>query len=96
MVSICLEDGSRIYLGFSKRDELRVLDNLRLRFILWWLLTVLLGFAMVFVATRECWPNSGITESASLIGESDFACQSADYTTQDEVAHLGTDIEPHA
>ena len=31
-------DGSRVYLGLSERDELRVLDKLRVRFISWWLL----------------------------------------------------------
>src|ERR1035438_3207218 len=52
VVSTRVEDGSRIYLGFSKRDELRVLSDLRLRFVSLWLLTVLLGFVMVFLTTR--------------------------------------------
>jgi hypothetical protein len=31
-------DGSQIYLGLSERDELRVLNSLRLRFLLLWML----------------------------------------------------------
>src|SRR5579859_8164131 len=34
VASIRIRDGSRIYLGLSDRDELRVLRNLRLRFLL--------------------------------------------------------------
>src|SRR5579863_1430865 len=48
-----MKDGSRIYLGLSERDELRVMRNLRVRFLLLSLTLVLLGFAMVFSTTRR-------------------------------------------
>src|ERR1019366_6148854 len=41
-----IADGSYIYLGLSERDELRVLRNLRARFILLWLLLGVLGFGL--------------------------------------------------
>jgi signal transduction histidine kinase len=53
VASLPVGDGSRIYLGLSERDELRVLNKLRLRLILLWLLLVLLGFAIVFFTTRR-------------------------------------------
>ena len=62
---IRVDDGSRIYLGLSERDELRVLNNLRLRFLLLWLLIVLFGFAIVFLTTRRMLSHvRRITEAA--------------------------------
>ena len=43
VVCVGMSNGSRIYLGLSERDQLRVLGNLRLRFVLLWLLIVLIG-----------------------------------------------------
>ena len=89
VVSIRVEDGSRIYLGFSERDELRVLNNLRLRFFLLWVLIVLLGFAMVFVTTRRMLNDvQEITESASRIGQSGLNVRVPTTQRKDEVAHL--------
>jgi signal transduction histidine kinase len=89
VVSIPIEDGSRIYLGFSERDQLRVLNNLRLRFLLLWLLIVLLGFAMVFVTTRGMLNHvQEVTESASRIGRSDLNRRVPTTERKDEVAHL--------
>ncbi len=48
-----MNDGSRVFLGLSERDQLRVLRNLRTRFFLLWLSLVLLGFAIVFFTTRR-------------------------------------------
>jgi signal transduction histidine kinase len=76
-------------LGFSKRDELRVLSDLRLRFVLLWLLTVLLGFAMVFLTTRGMLSRvQAITESASQIGQSGLNARVPMTERRDEVAHL--------
>jgi signal transduction histidine kinase len=89
VVSLPVEDGSRIYLGFSERDELRVLNDLRLRFLFLWLLIVLLGFAMVFGTTRGMLSYvQEITESASRIGESDLNTRVPTTRRNDEVAHL--------
>jgi signal transduction histidine kinase len=89
VVSIPVEDGSRIYLGISERDELRVLNNLRLRFLFLWLLIVLLGFAMVFGTTRGMLGNvQKITQSAARIGRSDLNTRVPTTQHNDEVAHL--------
>src|SRR5450756_2314708 len=48
VVSDHQDNGSIIYLGLSERDEMRVLRNLRVRFLLLGLLIVLFGQAIVF------------------------------------------------
>ncbi len=53
VVCVRMENGSQIYLGVSERDELRVLGKLRLRFVLLWLLIVLIGSAIVYYSTRR-------------------------------------------
>lgn len=71
VAAVRMENGGFIYLGLSERDELRVLRSLRLRFLLLWLLIVLLGFAIVFYSTRRMLGDMReITEAASRIGES--------------------------
>jgi HAMP domain-containing protein len=87
---IRVDDGSRIYLGLSERDELRVLNSLRLRFLLLWLLIVMLGFAIVFFATRRMLTHvRRITEAASRIGHSDLHTRVPTTPRNDEVAQLG-------
>jgi signal transduction histidine kinase len=82
-------DGSRIYLGLSERDELRVLRDLRFRFILIWLFLVLLGFAVVFVTTRRMLSHvRRITEAASRIGHSDLTERVPTTDRNDEVSQL--------
>ncbi len=84
-----IEDGSRIYLGLSERDELRVLNNLRLRFFLLWLLLVLLGFGIVFYTTRRMLGHvRGITEAASRIVHSDLDARVPTTRRNDEVSQL--------
>jgi signal transduction histidine kinase len=89
VISLRAEDGSRIYLGLSERDELRVLRSLRLRFILLWLLLVLLGFGIVFFTTRRMLSLiREITEAASRIGHSDLSTRVPTTERNDEVGHL--------
>jgi signal transduction histidine kinase len=89
VASIRVDDGSRIYLGLSERDELRVLNSLRLRFLLLWLLIVLFGFAIVFSTTRRMLSHvRRITEAASRIGHSDLNTRVPMTQRNDEVAHL--------
>jgi signal transduction histidine kinase len=89
VASIRVGDGSRIYLGLSERDELRVLNSLRLRFFLLWLLIVLLGFGIVFFTTRRMLSHvRRITEAASGIGHSDLNTRVPTSERNDEVAHL--------
>jgi signal transduction histidine kinase len=74
VVAVPLADGGHIFLGLSERDELRVLRHLRMRFLLLWLLNVLLGFGIVFFITRRMLGDvRRITEAASRIGESDLS-----------------------
>lgn len=89
VASIRIDDGSRIYLGLSERDDLRVLRNLRFRFFLLWLLLVLLGFGMVFFSTRRMLSHvRNITEAASTIGHSDLTARVPVAQRRDEVSQL--------
>ena len=84
-----IEDGSNIYLGLSERDELHVLRNLRVRFLTLWAAIVLLGFVIVFYATRKMLGRvSEITEAASRIGQSDLSSRVPDTRGKDEIGHL--------
>ncbi len=89
VASMRIEDGSMIYLGLSERDQLRVLRNLRFRFITLWLLLVLLGFAIVFYTARRMLSHvRDITEAASRIGHSELNARVPTSPRKDEVAHL--------
>jgi signal transduction histidine kinase len=89
VASVRIEDGSNIYLGLSERDELHVLRNLRVRFLTLWAAMVLLGFAIVFFATRKMLGRvSEITEAASRIGQSDLCSRVPDTKGSDEIGHL--------
>jgi len=89
VAAIRVDDGSRIYLGLSERDELRVLNSLRLRFLFLWLLIVLFGFAIVFSTTRRMLSHvRRITEAASRIGHSDLNTRVPTTPRNDEVAQL--------
>ncbi|MGB8260901.1 MAG: ATP-binding protein [Terracidiphilus sp.] len=88
-----IEDGSMIYLGLSERDQLRVLRNLRLRFILIWLLLVFLGFALVFFTTWRMLSHvRRIADAASRIGHSDLSERVPTTKRHDEVSHLAVTL----
>ncbi len=89
VVSIRIEDGSRIYLGLSEEDQLRVLQNLRVSFVLLWLLIVLFGFVLMFSISRGLLKYvQRITDAASRIGRSDLTTRVPTIRRNDEVAHL--------
>ena len=89
VVSMRVEDGSRIYLGLSESDQLRVLNNLRLSFTLLWLLIVLFGFALIFSISRRLLKYvQRIADAASRIGRSDLTTRVPIASRTDEVAHL--------
>jgi signal transduction histidine kinase len=89
VVSDHLDNGSIIYLGLSERDELRVLRNLRLLFLLLGLLIVLFGSAIVFYTTRRMLGHvRKITDAASRIGESDLSSRVPTTNRHDEVGQL--------
>jgi signal transduction histidine kinase len=93
VVGVPLADGSRIYLGLSERDELRVLRNLRVRFLLLWMLNVLLGFGIVFYSTRRMLEDvREITQAASRIGESDLSERVPTSGRNDEVGELAATL----
>ena len=89
VATLRIDDGSRVYLGLSERDELRVLDRLRLKFISWWLLLVALGFAIAFFITRRMLSHvRRISEAASRIGHSDLHERVPGGDRNDEVGQL--------
>lgn len=89
VASIPIADGSRIYLGVSERDELRVLHKLTLRFVLISLSLILLGFFIVFFTTRRMLSHvRGITEAASRIGHADLTTRVPTTNRHDEIAQL--------
>lgn len=89
VAAVRIADGSHIYLGLSERDELRVLRSLRVRFLTLWLAIVLLGFVIVFYATRRMLGHvREITEAASRIGQSDLSSRVPNAGGNDEVGHL--------
>lgn len=89
VASVRMRDGSRLFLGLSERDEIRVLWNLRLRFLLLWLLIVLLGFGIVFLTTRRMLSHvREISEAASRIGHTDLDARVPTTKRNDEVSHL--------
>ncbi len=89
VASFVMNDGSTIYLGLSERDELRVLRQLRVRFISIWALLVLLGFSIEFFTTRRMLrPVREINEAASRIGHSDLTARVPTTPQNDEVGQL--------
>lgn len=89
VAAVRTKDGSNIYLGLSERDELRVLRNLRVRFLYLWLTIVLLGFVIVFSASRRMLGHvRKITEAASRIGQADLSSRVPGTSVNDEVGHL--------
>ncbi|MGA3045220.1 MAG: ATP-binding protein [Terracidiphilus sp.] len=89
VASVRLDDGSHIYLGLSEKDVIRVLNNLRFRFLFLWLLIVLFGSVIVFFVTRRMLGHvREITEAASRIGQSDLSSRVPTGKRNDEVGHL--------
>jgi signal transduction histidine kinase len=89
VASVRIGDGSHIYLGLSEKDERRVLNALRFRFLCLWLLIVLLGFAIVFYITRRMLGDvRKITEVASEIGQADLRSRVPTNERKDEIGHL--------
>jgi signal transduction histidine kinase len=89
VAAIQIGDGTHIFLGLSERDELRVLTNLRLRFLGLWFLIVLLGFGIVFFTSRRMLSHvREITEAASRIGHTDLNARVPTTRRNDEVSQL--------
>jgi len=93
VVCVRMNNGSQIYLGLSERDQLRVLGSLRLRFVLLWVLIVLIGSAIVFYSTRRVLRHvQDITDAASRIGEAALSSRVPTTHRNDEVSQLATTL----
>jgi signal transduction histidine kinase len=89
VATVKMDDGSHIYLGLSEKDELRVLRNLRIRFLTLWLVIVLLGFLLVFYVTwRMLRRVEKIAEAASGIGQSDLSSRVPKPKGEGEIGRL--------
>ena len=89
VASVPMQDGSRVFLGLSERDQMRVLRNLRTRFFLLFLFIVLMGFAIVFLTTRRMLSHvRRISEAATHIGHSDLGTRVPTSNRNDEIAQL--------
>lgn len=84
-----IEDGSHIYLGLSEKQQLKVLENLRIYFVVLWAIIVLFGFGLMFSISRGLLRYvQRITDAASRIGRSDLKTRVPIRQRGDEVAHL--------
>lgn len=93
VAAVPLRDGGHIYLGVSSRLELRVLNALLMRFLLLWLLNVLLGFGVIFLVTRSVLKHvQEITRTASQIGETDLSARVPVLEGNDEVVELASTV----
>lgn len=89
VISTPVNDGSRIYLGLSERDQHHVLRNLRWLFTFWWLAIVLFAALIVFLTTRNMLGHvRDITQAASTIGDSDLRLRVPSADRQDEIGDL--------
>lgn len=89
VAAVDVPGGHRIYLGLSERDELRVLRNLRIRFLTLWLVIVLLGFFVVFYTTwRMLTKVDRIGRVAAHIGRADLYSRVPAPEGQGEISRL--------
>jgi signal transduction histidine kinase len=87
------DDGSRIYLGLSQREERHVLEQMRNHFLKLWLVGVALGFAILFFTTRRMLGDvRRISEVAARIGESDLSERVPTSRWNDEIAQLASTL----
>ena len=88
-----MQDGSRIYLGLSQREERHVLEQMRNHFLKLWLAGVALGFAILFFTTRRMLGDvRRISEVAARIGESDLSERVPTSRWNDEIAQLASTL----
>jgi signal transduction histidine kinase len=89
VVQYLADDGSRIYLGMSERNDRQVLGRLRAWFLVIFIAIVLLGFAITFVSSRRLLRRvQGITETAAAIDEDNLQTRVPSTPGNDEVAQL--------
>ncbi|HTW44072.1 MAG TPA: ATP-binding protein [Acidobacteriaceae bacterium] len=93
VASMQMDNGDRIYLGLSERDESLTLRTLRLYFFLICVGIVLLGFLIVFFTTRRMLGRvQDITEAAAKIGQDDLRSRVPERGGQDEISRLAVTL----
>ncbi|HTV10020.1 MAG TPA: HAMP domain-containing sensor histidine kinase [Candidatus Aquilonibacter sp.] len=88
-----MPDGSRIYLGVSEQDERHTLHRLRIRFLILWVISVLLGFCIIFWVTRRMLGAvRKINDAASHIGDENLGQRVPESGGHDEMAQLASTL----
>jgi signal transduction histidine kinase len=89
VVSLQTPEGDRIYLGLSKAHDIHVLRRMRIRLLLICLGIIVLGFAIVFFATKRMLDRvHRITRTANRIGQHDLGSRVPEVRGKDEIAQL--------
>jgi signal transduction histidine kinase len=89
VVSVQTPEDGRIHLGLSKEPDIHVLRRMRVRLLLICLGIVVLGFAIVFFATKRMLDRvHRITRIANRIGQDDLRSRVPEVRGKDEIARL--------
>lgn len=89
VVSVVTQAGDRIFLGLSESHDYHVLHRMRLRLFSICLAVVVLGFIVVFLATKRMLDRvHRITQTANLIGQHDLQSRVPEQKGKDEIAQL--------
>jgi len=89
VVSLLLPAGDRVFLGLSEAHDYHVLRRMRIRLFSICLAIVVLGFIVVFLATKRMLDRvSRITQTANRIGQHDLRSRVPEQQGKDEIAQL--------
>ena len=89
VVSLLTPGGDRIFLGLSEAHDYHVLHRMRIRLFSICLAVVVLGFIVVFFATKRMLDRvHRITQTANLIGQHDLRSRVPEQQGKDEIAQL--------
>jgi signal transduction histidine kinase len=93
VASLQTPEGDRVYLGVSKAHDIHVVARMRLRLFLICLGIVVLGFAIVFFATKRMLDRvHRITGIANRIGQHDLRSRVPEVRGKDEIAQLANTL----
>jgi signal transduction histidine kinase len=89
VVSVQTPEDGRIYLGLSKEPDIHVVRRMRVRLFLICLGIIVLGFAIVFFATKRMLDRvHRITRIANRVGQDDLRSRVPEARGKDEIAQL--------
>ena len=89
VVSVETAENGRIYLGLSEEPDIHVLRRMRARLLLICLGIIVLGFAIVFFATKRMLDRvRRITGIANRVGQDDLRSRVPEVLGKDEIAQL--------